>query len=422
MTQLVDQGCTMGLADQEWYWGDASRDVVASALSDCPDGTFCVRNASTKGDFTLTLRFGKKNKLIKILVSGDRCGFAEEALKFKSVVELIGYYQRNSLNEYNRQLATELLFPLKRSSIEKTVWQIDGVHSVEHLFCELCGVHAAHTRTLRFDDQICFEIEALKEELHRKRQTRAAFATAHTLFKKQMEILSENKNLVVNESEVAQVNNNEEIQQRRLESIRYQFEQMDKQIEAIEAGIKDNEKAHHKLIPTLSKLHTELNNCQFRLCRQGVSQGRVDKVLHEVSFLCDAEPEPLSRILMKMYLNWQPDRFLTLDPSKENAIKIIRTLMDCNPNNNDGIFLIRPSQSHAGNYALTVSNDNRIFNCLIEYRDMKHPESCGYAFLNTKLFFPSLVDFVRYYNHCSMKEHNAQLNTRLKMPAFKGTL
>lgn len=55
-------------------------------------------------------------------------------------------------------------------------------------------------------------------------------------------------------------------------------------------------------------------------------------------------------------------------------------------------------------------------------RDLKHPESSGYAFLNTKLFFSSLVDFVRYYSHCSMKEHNAQLDTKLKIPAFKGTL
>lgn len=53
---------------------------------------------------------------------------------------------------------------------------------------------------------------------------------------------------------------------------------------------------------------------------------------------------------------------------QDSAFKVIRSLMDCNPDNSNGIFLIRPSQSQAGHYALTISNENRIFNCLIEYR------------------------------------------------------
>lgn len=117
---------------------------------------------------------------------------------------------------------------------------------------------------------------------------------------------------------------------------------------------------------------------------------------------------------------WDPNEWLIADCNKENAVKLINTAV-ANirlDESSDGIFLIRPSQSQSDYYALTITKNTVVHSCLIEYRQPHKTDYCGYAFLNTNMFFSTLIDFVRYYTKHSLIEHNTQLDTCLRQPAL----
>ena len=98
-------------------------------------------------------------------------------------------------------------------------------------------------------------------------------------------------------------------------------------------------------------------------------------------------------------INWDPSTWLVEDSNKENAVQLVSRRVK-NVMEKDGVFIIRPSKSRSGFFALEISKGSAIHSCLIEYQepvDGMDGES-GYAFNNTGMFFSTLVDFVHYYS------------------------
>ncbi len=90
------------------------REEVTEIMKDAPNGSFLVRDAArVAGYYTLTLRKGGVNRLIRIMHKDDLFGFAEP-LEFSSVVGLVEYYKEHSLAPYSPKLDITLGSPVSR--------------------------------------------------------------------------------------------------------------------------------------------------------------------------------------------------------------------------------------------------------------------------------------------------------------------
>ena len=89
-------------------------------LKDTQDGTFLVRKSyRAPGEFTITVRKGGQNKLLRIICKNNLYGFSEPT-KFESVPMLVDYFRAHNLTQHNAQLDVKLEHPVSR--FQEVIW------------------------------------------------------------------------------------------------------------------------------------------------------------------------------------------------------------------------------------------------------------------------------------------------------------
>ncbi|GAA6221634.1 proto-oncogene vav-like isoform X1 [Lates japonicus] len=103
---------TPDLSGFSWFAGNMDRTAAKNLLMSRSDGTFLVRQKDG-GEFAISIKFNMDIRHIKI-TSTEGLYRINEKKAFKGLIEMIQFYQQNSLKEYFKDVDTTLRTPYKQ--------------------------------------------------------------------------------------------------------------------------------------------------------------------------------------------------------------------------------------------------------------------------------------------------------------------
>ncbi|XP_037619952.1 proto-oncogene vav-like isoform X3 [Sebastes umbrosus] len=103
---------TPDLSGFNWFAGNMDRTAAKNLLMPRSDGTFLVRQKDG-GEFAISIKFNMDIRHIKI-TSTEGLYRINEKKAFKGLIEMIQFYQQNSLKEYFKDVDTTLCTPYKQ--------------------------------------------------------------------------------------------------------------------------------------------------------------------------------------------------------------------------------------------------------------------------------------------------------------------